>query len=226
MFGIVTEEFNEVTSFPKFGLNQNCKLVDVQFVSEQYEFVGVTIDVNGYEINKRYFAPERVFNNGVEVTDQSSPEYKLGLKKAMNELSSALNHIMGCVVGVEAWKIVVDKGFASFAEYGKKIHETFKRANKPIIVDVFLSYPWTANKVTGSKYLELPRSTKYGAFMCKSNGVIYDEDRSNGNLRYVNGEKLHEFIRNKWFMDSEFATAGKESVVVSTPNDSGEVLPF
>lgn len=228
MFGIVEENFGKVTgSIPKFGLNSGCILKSIQYIAELQEFVYVVVDVNGFDVNKRYYAPERVFNNGVEVTDKNSAEYAEGMKKQKEELSSALNHIMGSVVGVELWHNIVAKGFSSFADYAKKIESTFNAAVKPVKVDVFLSYPWTQSK-TGLKFLELPRSTKYGAFMCKSDGIIYQEDRSNGGLRYVNGEKLHNFIRNQWFLNSEFANSGRDSVTVSTPASSGagDNLPF
>lgn len=226
MFGIVEGNLGNFSgNIPKFGLNTGCVLKALDYVAKENEYVHVVLDVNGFEVKKRYYNPERVFANGAEITDKNSIEFKEGMRKQKDELSSALNHIMGAVVGIELWHNIVAKGFNSFTEYAKKIESTFNAAVKPVKVDVFLSYPWTKSK-NDIKFLELPRSTKYGAFMCKSDGIIYNEDRSNGGLRYVNGEKVHPFIRNHWFLNSEFANSGRNEVSVSTPANTEDDMPF
>lgn len=224
MFGIVTQEIKpvEVGEFPIFGLNSNCIVKDISYVQGVTDSIGVTIDVNGYDIKQRYFEPNKVFDrSGVEITDTNSELYKQGIVQLKNELSSVINHIMGAIVGIDQWHHIVSKGFASFVDYAKKCEHTFNHAHKPVNVDVFLQYSRTAKD--GKKYLQLPRTTKSGAFICKATGVNYTPVESDKGLSYVNGEKLHPFVRNKWFMNSELAKKGGATNVVSTPSD---VLPF
>lgn len=225
MFGIVTTPVTatEIGKYPVFGLNSNCTIKDISFVDEQSQFIGITIDVDGYDISKRYYAPNKVFSkNGGELTDTESAEYKQRLLELKSELSSCVNHIMGAVVGIEQWHSIVSKGFASFEEYAKKCEHTFKHAHKPVVVDIFLQYSWVAKD--GKKFLELPKSVKYGAFICKATGIQYEAVRTEKGLSYINGEKLHPFTRGKWFMESEFAKKGGDENIVSTPN--ADVLPF
>ena len=210
-----------------FGLNQKCKLVKHEFSkdTDDKEFSEFTFSINGTEINYRLYPITEVKDKDETITDPNHEAFK----KALQDLGARVTSIFKCFTSEQAIATAL-QGMKNitFKDYImahlKLINPTEARQ---VELDIFLNYRYTPD-AEGRKYLEIPKTRKHGAFICRHLPGQFEEVRDSEGLRYMDKTtgKLHLFTRNAWFMGSEYAKgsstntpSGISNLVTSAPGN-------
>ena len=182
-----------------FGLNQGVTVTKLEY--KQF--------ANGECMNIEFTKEEKVVYGsiwkekepGEEVTLQDGT--KIG-KKTLGTINT-FKHFMKAFITEDEANTVSGTDFKSFIENIIKV--LTPHLSKP--VDVFLEYGQLQTGKT-SAYLQMPTVVFVGKFICPATTENFTEERTwqvegktkNG-LRYVAGEKVHDFIRDTEYMKSE-----------------------
>lgn len=163
-----------------------------------------------------------------EITDPKSPE----MQEAFKDLNAVITHVMHCFVSDEDYKLALSKPVASFEHFCKILMGLLPTNYNTVKLDLFAQYQWQIKGENSKTYLEIPSKMKYGRFLCVSPeakdfdpqdqsktipGVWKEmrktdpQDNDTMALYYTDGiGTLHPFIRNGWFVKSNFANQQKE----------------
>lgn len=193
------------------------------------EALNVTFDIDGTEKSYRIFPVSYGFKKGTQekVYDIKAPEFK----EAVVDNNAKIVHIVAAFVDRAAVKAALSKPFKSFKEYCETCRNLLPGKNTPTIaLDIFLGYQWAFSAGKDRTYLEIPKSTKYGNFLCKAvagewkaTKLENPEDNVQEALFYTNekGEK-HPFTRTGWFMNNNFAKQQRQNGSSDTTDDTTE----
>jgi hypothetical protein len=222
------EEHVQKESTFVFGLNAgNVRLTKFQHTmnggkdNAELEALDIAFTIDGNERGYRKFPISKAYSkddagNQIEVTDPAHEDFI----KAQKELSSVLIHIIGCFVEKEAIKSALTRPIASFKQYSEILASLLPANFAEVALDGFGQYQWQIggeNKVT---YLEFPKNMKHGRWLQASIVPVdkwekqqkVNASTSETALRYVDADgNVHPFMRNGWFMESNFATQQKEN---------------
>lgn len=175
------------------------------------EALDIVFSINGTEKGYRMFPVVKAFlKTGGETTDRNSPEFK----EAVKNFNARVFHIMHCFVDKEAYQIALSKRITSFKDFCRTVAMLLPKDFAEIPLDCFLQYQWQPSQGQTRTFLELPKKMSYGKWLCKAvpgnwKKVAKDSPETSDReaLYYINenGEK-HPFVRNGWFMSSNFAT--------------------
>jgi hypothetical protein len=225
-----------------FGLNQGAaKVTKFEWINNagaggaEGEALDIQITIEGQErpVSKRMFPIKKAFlpDNGGEIIDPAHPAFK----KAVAEFNAIIIHIMHCFVPEDVLRTALGTPIANFKEFCKVLVSLLPAKFEEIPLDVFAQYQWgikTDNKMT---YLEFPKKMSYGRWICKEvkpvgswkTVKINDPETSTPNaLKYVDDQgNIHPFVRNGWYMNSNFANQQKDEASASTGIPTGEVDP-
>jgi len=182
-----------------FGLNQGVKVTKLE-----YKEFG-----NGECMNIEFTKEEKVVYGSIWKEKEAGELVKLqdGTqigKKTLGTINT-FKHFMKAFVTEEVANTVSGTDFKSFV---KNVIKTVT-PNLGNAVDVFLEYGQLQSGKT-SAYLQMPTVVFVGKFICPATNENFTEERAwqvDGNnktgLRYVAGEKVHDFIRDADYMKSE-----------------------
>lgn len=242
MFGF-KENTQQTSSFGKFGLNQKAYITKLEFNpngganNTPREVLDVTIQLGEKTFMSRYGLPLEVRKDGNVITDTNSQEYKTAMEIETGLISELVTQFARCFVPVEDLKTALSAPINTFKDF---INLVVRLVNvqgdfTKVPVDIFLQYQWSINTAKGSTstFLELPKNTKQGLFVCKHVEGDFKEVTTDG-LKYVDAEgNTHPFKRSKWFMQSNWAKrqtldnpASTENVDNVFNNESADDLPF
>jgi hypothetical protein len=217
-----------------FGLNAgNVKLTKFEFITNagkggtEGDAMEVVFTVKGKEKSHRQFPVTRAYiedpanpkGANIEVTEESHPGHD-AIKKAKNEMSALLVHIVGNFVDKEAIKAALSiqiKGFKHFCSILQGLLPT-DFAEKPL--DAFGVWQWQIGGENKQTYLEFPKNMKHGRWLSPAIAPVGEwteqrkpnADSNQVAIRYVDeAENVHPFNRNGWFMTSNFAAQQREA---------------
>lgn len=168
----------------------------------------VTFKVGEADFNYRIFPP-KVYGT----LDPNSEEYKVALKKAEGQVSTAISQITESIVdntliaqAVQAAKPTTFKDFVQVME--RLIKNTANWDKKEL--DLFLNWQAKPGTNQNKTFLEVPRQTilnfSNSIFVTSKQAGSWTEDRTEGKLVYRNTEgNLHPIKRDKWFMGQNYA---------------------
>lgn len=227
-YGYDESEGPESSSFV-FGLNSgNVLLTKFEFTANggkdgaEAEAIDIVFNIDGKEKSARKFAVNKAFSKDpvtkqqIEVSDPNHPAFKL----AQNELSAILVHIVGCFVPKEKIKEALSIQIQSFKHYCHILSTLLPANFATIKLDAFAQYQWSITGEAKRTFLEFPKNMKHGRWLCvhvPPVGTWEKQQKLNAAdsetaLRYVDADgNVHPFIRNGWFMNSNFATMQKEA---------------
>lgn len=213
---------------PAFGLNAGlARVTKFEWINtagvggSEGEALDVQISVEGIDrpINLRLFPVKKAFlpNNGGETTDPKHPEFI----KAVKELNASIVHLMHCFVPDETLRIALGQPIENFKEFCKILSSLLPKNYQEIPLDIFMQYQWAIKGETTMTFLELPKNMKHGRWLCTAVTPVgsWKEVRTPNPsaalpvaLKYVDdGGNIHPFVRNGWYMLSNFAIQQKEN---------------
>lgn len=226
-YGYDDSEGPESSSFV-FGLNAgNVFLTKFEFTANggkdgaPGEAMDIVFTVDGKEKGARKFdvtkayAKDPVSGAQIEVTDPAHPAIKL----EKQHLSSLLVHIVGCFVEKEAIKAALSTQIQSFKHYCTILSGLLPADFSTTPLDAFGQYQWNIKGENKRTFLEFPKNMKHGRWLAKSVAPVGEWEKQqklnagDGEtaLRYVDADgNVHPFVRNGWYMASNFATMQKE----------------
>lgn len=179
-----------------------------------------------FPITKAYFKPE---GGGPqqETTDSEHPAFK----QEQSNLSAVLVHIVGCYIPKEDIKTALQRPIQNFKDYCSVLQGLLPTdfANKSL--DLFFQWQWQIKGDNEKTFLELPKNMKHGRWIgpaLAANGEWEQQTKLDASdnqtaLRFVDKDgNIHPFVRNGWFMNSNFATQQKEQESTAGANIAGK----
>lgn len=212
----------------KFGLNTGATLVKFDYNPNggqdgtSSDCLDFSVKVGDKEYNQRFFPITKVWDkNSREVTDTNSDEYKDLVEAAQKDFSALVCDIARCFVSDDVLKNALKGNINSFENF-IKILERLVKSNaqwSTKLLDVFLQYEWTPKGDNTVTFLELPRNTKHGLFICPHVDGTFVEERTSTHLRYIDANGIeHPIKRGEWFVNNAFANKTEVKASNSFPN--------
>lgn len=168
------------------------------------------------EKSHRLFPPNKVFDKkGNEIEDRDSVEYKAGYKDQMGVFNAAVTHVLSAFQERDTVKAALSaiKPETTFKEFCEKAAAMLPKGYETRLLDIFLQYQWQFSKNQTRTFLEIPKKTIHGKWLCPAKAGDWKENRAEEikentkkAMWYTNekGEE-HPFMRTGWFMRSNFA---------------------
>lgn len=221
-FGFVddTDESLRTKSGGKFGLNQGAFLTKFELNENagkdqsKGDALDITVQVGDKKFMNRIYPTTRVFDNdGNEIEDKTSDEYKKKYNEDWTQKNAVIVHILKCFRTEDEIRKAFAANPSTFAEFinicAALLPDNF--SSQPL--DVFLEYQWQIASGQDRTFLQLPKNMKGGYFLVKEHKPEgkWEEIREDG-LRYVddkNGAE-HPFTRSENFMASPKSYLQKE----------------
>lgn len=217
-YGYTTDEV-KVNPF-NFGLNAgNCFLTKFEWIPNggkdgaEQEALDIVFTINGTEKSYRKFPVTKAFGkDNAEVTDPTAPE----MKEAMSDFNAVIVHILHCFMNSDSIKAAMNVPIKDFKHYCQICMSILPKTYKDTALDIFLQWGWNLGDKEKT-YLEIPTKMKYGRWLSvaqnpvgstswKEVRVENPADTVREALYYVDGaNNKHLFIKNGWFMNSNFA---------------------
>lgn len=206
----------------KFGLNPGAaRLVKFEWINNagkdgaEGEALDIQFAIEGSDrpVNYRLFPVTKAFGkDNVEITDPKAPEFQ----KAVRDFNSCVTHILHCFVEIEEIKQAFSVPINGFKDFCKISMSLLPKDFEKQPLDIFFNYQWNVKEGQPKTYLELPKKMSYGKWLSKAIPAVGEwkevrhsspENSTPVALKYVDDEKnVHPFVRNGWFMLSNFAT--------------------
>jgi hypothetical protein len=211
----------------------------VNDVPTEGEALDILFNINGTERNMRIYPVTKAYdseNNNTEITDPTSPVFKA----AVNEVNQICIQIMKCFVSENDLKAALARRISSFKEFVGILINMLPKNFKETPLDIFMQYQYAIKADNTMTYLEIPKKTKYGCFICKAvpatktwteikneKELFYldcTKEELEANPSLVNTATRHpHFSRSEWFVGSPFANQQRVDAasVLATATDSG-----
>lgn len=217
---------DEVKSSPfNFGLNAaHTYLTKFEWIPNggkegaEQEAIDIIFNINGVDKSYRLFPIVKAFGkNNVEITDRNAPEFK----DALADLNAKITHILHCFVEYDSIKAKFSRPIKSFKEFAQLAASILPPDFKTKPLDIFLQYQWTLKDDQKRTYLDIPGKMKYGKFLCAAQPGKWEKvemenpTENDGQALYYKNEEgtIHPFVKNGWFMTSNFAKQQKAAGV-------------
>lgn len=220
---------DEVKQSPfNFGLNAGVtKLKKFEWIPNagkdgaEQEALDIVFNINGTDKSYRMFPVVKAFGkNNEEITDPNAQEFK----DAITDFNARITHILHAFMDSDTVRAGLSRPITSFKEFCTVAMSLLPKdyAEKPL--DIFMQFQWQPDEGQNKTYLEIPKKMKYGAWLKPAQPGKWKEvrkanpsDNDRDALYYVNEEvpagqpeQRHPFVKNGWFMQSNFAHQQKE----------------
>lgn len=180
----------------------------------EQEALDIVFEINGVEKSYRKFPVVKAFGkNNEEITDPNAPEFK----EALQDFNAVTTHILHAFHDSDTIRAGFSVPITSFKQFCEIATSLLPKnfAEQPL--DIFLQWQWQIDQGQTRTFLEIPKKMKYGKWLSpalpgnwKEQKVENPDDRVQEALFYVNDEgQKHPFIKNGWFMNSNFANQQK-----------------
>lgn len=208
-----------------FGLNTDVKMVKFEFNPNggaggaEQDCLDIVFEINGKEVSYRKFPVTRAIDKATknEVTNPAHP----AMQEAFNEFNAVITHVMICFVPREQYIKALAKPVSSFKSFCELLMNILPANYKDVTLDLFAHYQWAIKGDATRTFLEIPKNVKHGKFLCpkaipvggawKKIEVSEPSDSTRNALCYKDEDgNLHPFIRNGWYMKSNFAKGQKD----------------
>lgn len=201
-------------NYSKFGLNQGVNVTKFEYNPNagidgaEKDAIDLTIQIGESEVRQRFFDVDKLYDkSGNEISDTTSEEYITAYNDAQTHLSASITHILKAFRSEEDIRTAMQAGFTSFADWAKVCQGLLPAGFQNTPVDVFLEYQWNIKGDNNKTYPIIPKNMKGGYWICAAVPGVFKEDRTDGNLKYVNeGGQEHPFVRSQNFMESNKGT--------------------
>lgn len=230
-YGYASDEV-KVSPF-SFGLNAGLtKLTKFQWIPNggkegaEQEALDIVFNINGTEKSYRMFPITQAFGKNNEIiTDPNAPEFK----EAFVDLNARVTHILHSFIDSDSIKAGFSVPINSFKEFCQVAMSLLPKNYTEVSLDIFLQFQWQLKGDQERTYLEIPSKMKYGRWLCTAqpgtwteNKVENPADSVREALYYTNEQaERHPFVKNGWFMNSNFAKQQKSGTVVNEAASSG-----
>lgn len=204
-----------------FGLNAgNCYLTKFEWIPNagkdgaEMEALDIVFKINDTDRSYRVFPVTKAFGpNNEEITDPNAKEFK----EAVSSVNARMVHILHCFRDDDSVRSALSRPINTFKDYCQILMSILPKDYDKVPLDIFMQYQWNIRPEQSRTYLEVPNSMKYGKWLCRAMPGTWTEnkkenptDNDRKALWYTN-EQGHEhvFIKNGWFMQSNFANQQK-----------------
>ena len=227
-FGVI--DINERGSYPKFGLNTNCKVISFEN-NEKENYVELVVDIYGKEFKARqWYDGFKIFSNGKEIT-KSDSNYDTLLRREYTKRLGYIQHIVNALGVTNSMLIkIFQKPAMSAKEWVKRIFSIIPIDYTDKEYDVFLEYSPTIPNGYSSNFLRLPRDIFYGDFIVQSVPVKGEWVEKRGNILYYedsdDSDNVHPFKRGKSFLNSNRAKKLTTENIKQEEDDDLGKLPW
>lgn len=230
-YGYENDEVRQSVS--SFGLNPGAaKMVKFEWINNagkdgaEMEALDIQFALTGGDrpTSFRLFPVTKAFGkDNVEITDPKAPEFQ----KALKDFNAIVTHILHAFVSIETIKEAFATPIAGFKDFCKIAMSILPKDYDQEKLDIFFQWQWQIKGENDKTYLELPKKMSYGRWICKAvepvGGVwktfkhSAPEASTPVALKYEDeAGNVHPFIRNGWFMLSNFATQQKAEASAAT----------
>lgn len=197
----------------KFGLNQGVFLSKFSYNpnagkdNSQADAIDIAVLIGDREHNMRIYDITKVYDkDGNEIADKTSEDYIKAYNSTWTQNSAVVTHILKAFRTEEDIKKAFSSNLSTFAEWAKVAEALLPAGFQKQPIDVFLEYQWNISEGQDRTYLQLPRNMKGGYWFYKAQPGVFKEDRSTGDLKYVNeGGTEHPFTRSSTYLESNKA---------------------
>lgn len=216
-----------------FGLNAgNTFLTKFEWIPNggangtEQEALDIVFKIGDTEKSYRMFPVTEAFIKGSQekTKDVNSPEFK----DAQREFNSRIVHILSAFVTKDVIKTALARPISNFKDFCVLCKKLLPKTTPTIPLDIFLQYQWAISPNKNVTYLEIPKKMSYGYWLCKAvepvggvwKKVLLDnfDESTQTVLSYVDeANNVHPFVKNGWFMSSNFA---KQQKAESSSDDS------
>ena len=222
-FGVI--DINERRSYPKFGLNTNCKVISFEN-NEKENYVELVVDIHGKEFKARqWYDGFKIFSNGKEITEADS-NYEALLKREYTKRLGYIQHIANALGVTETMlNRIFQKPAKSAKEWVRRVFSIIPIDYTDKEYDVFLEYSPTIPDGYSSNFLRLPRDIFYGEFIVQSVPVKGEWIEKKDKILYYedsdDSSNIHPLKRGSKFLKSNRA---KKLVVNNEKNESDDFV--
>lgn len=218
-YGYASDEV-KVNPFSFGGNFGNTKLIKFEWIPNggkdgaEQEALDVVFSINGVEKSYRMFPIVKAFGkDNEEITDPNAPEFK----DAMIDFNARITHILHAFLDIDTIKAGFARPISSFKEFCQIAMSLLPKDYKDRSLDIFLQYQWQIDQGQGKTYLDIPKKMKYGRWLNAALPGKWEEkkvenpsDTTPRALWYENEKgEVHPFVKNGWFMNSNFAQQQK-----------------
>lgn len=195
----------------------------------EQEALDIVFTINGTDKSYRMFPVTKAYDKDQkEVTDPNSEE----MKAERMDFNAKITHILHCFRDTDTIKQSFAKKISSFKEFCTIAKGILPQDFNTKPLDIFIHYGWQLKDGAKQTYLEIPKKMKTGKWLTPStpNAVWKEMKVENPNdslgqaLYYINEKategqpSIHPFVRNGWFMNSNYAhiqkgTGGDEEAI-------------
>lgn len=220
-YGYQTDEVDQ--SRLSFGLNQGVRLIKMEWIPNggkdgaEQEALDIVFLINGKEKSYRKFPVTQAYDKDNQVVTDPTHEAMIDAKK---DLSAVVVHILHAFVEDAVVRQGLSRKIDSFKDYCRIVAGILPANYKDKELDIFLQWGWNLGDKKQT-YLEIPTKMKSGKWLSPSQGEGWKEIKvaepltSTTNALYytkeIDGKPVkHPFIRNGWFMLSNFAKQQKQ----------------
>lgn len=223
-YGYATDDV-KVNPF-NFGLNQGAKLIKFEFIPNggkegaEQEALDIVFLINSVEKSYRMFPVVKAFGkNNEEITDPSSKE----MQEAFQDFNARITHILHCFRDIDDIKAAFAKRIPDFKSYCLTAMQVLPKNYSEKLLDIFMQWGYQLGDKERT-YLEIPNKMKQGKWICasmigdwKEHRVESPADTVKEALYYTNEKnEKHLFIKNGWFMNSNYAKQQKSDAAIQS----------
>lgn len=185
----------------------------------EQEALDIIFNIDGTDKSHRMFPITKAFSKDgkTEITDPTATEFK----EAVKNLNASIYHIIHAFVNEATYKATMAKpgGFTGFKDFVTTAGSMLPKDFDKVALDIFLQWQWQPGAGKDRTYLEIPKKQSYGKWLIKAQAGIWVEKRADNitentkeALWYENEKsEKHPFVKNGWFMTSNFAAQLKPS---------------
>lgn len=224
MYGYQDDNVNK--DFLVFGLNYGAaKMVKFEWTANggkdgaEMEALDIVFKIGEKEISYKQFPVTKAYDNKVEITDPNHP----AMKTAFAEFNAIMTHIIACYVSREEYVAGLKSlaPNATFKQFCETLQKMLPANYKEVLLDVFGQYQFAITGENTQTYLQVPRSTKHGKFLCRSikpvgKWDVVKVESPDNNIKVAlcykdEDNNVHPFVRTGWYMNSNFAHKQSEA---------------
>lgn len=187
----------------------------------------IIFEINGVEKSYRKFPVTKAYlktKKGEPQQETTDPKHKAFIE-AVDDLNSSVVHILRAFVDNMTIEAALAKKIASFKDFCNITAGLLPAKYDEVALDIFLGYQWQMSTGRDKTYLDIPTKVKQGKWLCKEVPGIWEErkvpnpqEKTREALYYIKVDKegkpvldsegkeiKHPFIRNGWYMLSNYA---------------------
>lgn len=207
-----------------FGLNQNAKIIRVDYVDDtrknpvddnKVEALKIVYTVGETEVNQTFFRPKGIYKGKVLIDSSDTAISQMTKSNIIDVVMTIVEAVSNKENAIKAYGAnIAGKSISTFKGVCEALVKCFPSNTAQIGIDLFLEYQKAIGTNAAKTYLQVPQGISNGLFVCKHVDGQFKEirksnpaDADKSALVYTNTDtnELHPFTRNGWFVKSNYA---------------------